>query len=441
MSEETNSTVQGVKAADNSGSAAGKKAKKTKESLIGATVSAPIDAPAAKGLGSHKAARVKPTKKKRAKVPGVASGRGARRKAGRKPYPVAAFADVMPLAEGIVKHAAGQQVKRTTLLKTMGLPETAASTRNLITNSNKYGVTEGSHSAEFLKLTPKGAMATSAKVPPAERKKALFAVAIGDVEEFNLLYERCRGNPMLAPRVLHDELADLHEGDRQACVDVFTSNVKWLGMLVAREGAEYLMTVEEWMGQPVQARAADLNVSTVSSAATAGPHGDSAPVDYDKVCFIVSTIKEAGSAERTHADVVMNQYVEKSLDGTNLKAVRADKIDDQGMISRQIIDYIIHSKLVVVDLSFHNPNVFYELALRHVTGKPTVQISRGCDRLPFDVGNARTIQIDTSDGYTMVREIDTVRSQIATAIRSALANGESRDNPILAYCPTAKFTV
>lgn len=385
-------------------------------------------------------AQAKSGKKRKKKSAGAARSNGERKR-GRKPYPVVAFAEVLPLAEGIMKHAGGQPVKRTTLLETMQLPETSLTTRNLITNSNKYGITEGNHSAETLKLTPKGAIAVDPKAKAADRSKARFDIAVADVEEFKVLYEKCKGNALLAPRVLHDVLTGVDEGDRQACVDVFTSNVKFLGMLVPRDGAEYLMTLEEWLGSKPA-------LATVAAPTTAAPGADSAPaatdgaaVDYDKVCFIVSTIKDANTPERTHADAILNQYIEKSLDGTGLKAVRADKIGEPGMISRQIIEYVIKAKLVVVDLSFHNPNVFYELALRHVTGKPTVQVTRASDRLPFDVGNARTIPIDTSDGYTMVREIDTIRSQIATAIRSALANGESRDNPILTYCPNAKFVI
>jgi len=385
-------------------------------------------------------AKTKAALKAKGKARGGPRANGARKR-GRKPYPVVAFADVLPLAEGIMKHAGGQPVKRTTLLETMRLPETSLTTRNLITNSNKYGVTEGNHSAEILKTTPKGATAVDPKAKPVDRSKARFDIAVGDVEEFNVLYEKCKGNALSAPRVLHDVLTGVDEGDRQACVDVFTSNVKFLGMLMPRDGAEYLMTLEEWLGSKPASAATTVTAVTVPSTDGTAAALDGTSVDYDKVCFIVSVIKDANSPERTHADAILNQYIEKSLDGTGLKAVRADKIGDPGMISRQIIEYVIKSKLVVVDLSFHNPNVFYELALRHVTGKPTVQVTRKLDPLPFDVGNARTIPIDTSDGYTMVREIDTIRSLIATAIRSALANGESRDNPILTYCPNAKFIV
>jgi len=397
----------------------------------------------AKNTTTHPAkppAPVKSVKKRKKKNAGRARIDGERKR-GRKPYPIVTFTDVLPLAEGIFTHSPTQPVKRATLLGLLGKDANTDSSRLLIINSGKYGLTSGGKDAEFVSLTPRGLLAVNTKTSRADRLKARFELAIGDVEAFKLLYEKRKGNNMPAPAILHDDLQDLDSGDRKSCADVFTSNVKFLGMLVPRDGAEYLMTLEEWLGSNPASAATTVTAVTVPSTDGTAAALDGTTVDYDKVCFIVSVIKDANSPERTHADAILNQYIEKSLDGTGLKAVRADKIGEPGMISRQIIEYVIKSKLVVVDLSFHNPNVFYELALRHVTGKPTVQVTRKLDPLPFDVGNARTILIDTSDGYTMVRDIDTIRSLIATAIRSALANGESRDNPILTYCPNAKFIV
>lgn len=395
---------------------------------------------AAKAHAAQPSAQARGGKKRKKKSAGAARTNGERKR-GRKPYPVVSFADVLPLAEGIMKYAGGQPVKRTTLLETMGLPETSLTTRNLITNSNKYGVTEGNHSAETLKLTTKGAIAVDTRAKAADRNKARFDIAVGDVEEFNALYEKTKGNALLAPRVLHDVLTGVDEGDRQACVDVFTSNVKFLGMLVPRDGAEYLMTVEEWIGsKPPSANAAA--TMTVAPSTDGTPTAtDTARVDFDKMCFVISTIKEDGSEQRKHADMIFSQYVARALEGTGLKPERADKIGDPGMISKQIIEYILKAKLVVADLSFHNPNVFYELALRHVTGKPTVHLTRTQDKPPFDVGNFRAITIDTTSVETAVMQLDTLRAEIGTAITKTLANGESRDNPILTHCPTAKFVV
>ena len=109
------------------------------------------------------------------------------------------------------------------------------------------------------------------------------------------------------------------------------------------------------------------------------------------------------------------------------------------MISGQVIEYILKSRLVVADLSFHNPNVFYELCLRHVTGRPTVHIIRKGDKIPFDIGNFRTIEIAMDDKYHLVAELDVYRAEIANQARQVLASDHSRDNPILAFCPNARF--
>jgi hypothetical protein len=63
------------------------------------------------------------------------------------------------------------------------------------------------------------------------------------------------------------------------------------------------------------------------------------------------------------------------------------------MITGQVIDHVSRAKLVIADLSFANPNVYYELALRHATRKPIVQVIRTSDRLPFNVGQFRTVTI------------------------------------------------
>jgi hypothetical protein len=381
-------------------------------------------------------------KKNRRKKTTRSNGSAAEtRKRGRKSYPVVGFADVLELAEGIMRHNAGLPVKRETLLGTMKLEVNALSTRNLITNSSKYGLTEGSHSAPTLKLTPKGKIAVDSKGKRIDQMKARFELAIADVPEFNSLYEKRKGSNMPAPEMLHDDLQEVDSGDRKPCADVFISNAKYLGLLTERDGAQYLMTVDEWLGASGAGWTAPTDSALPSSAGDSQATSDPAVTDYDRICFVLSTIKDTGSDERKHADMVLSQYVERALEGTGLRPVRADKIGDPGMISKQIIEHIVHSKLVLADLSFHNPNVFYELALRHVTGKPTVHLIQDSDRIPFDIGNFRTIKIDTNDKYKMVSELDTLRAEISTAIRQALANGESRDNPILTFCPNAKFVM
>ena len=110
------------------------------------------------------------------------------------------------------------------------------------------------------------------------------------------------------------------------------------------------------------------------------------------------------------------------------------------MITAQIIVCILKSKLGIADLSFHNPNVFYELCLRHVCRLPTVQIIRKADKLPFDLEQFRTIQIDTTNIYTMVPNLQTYKAEVSTQVRQALKDPDSTDNPVSTYYPNLKAT-
>jgi hypothetical protein len=92
--------------------------------------------------------------------------------------------------------------------------------------------------------------------------------------------------------------------------------------------------------------------------------------------------------------------------------------------------------LVIADLSFHNPNVFYELAIRHAARLPIVQLIRVGDRLPFDVHQMRTIVVDNRDIYSLVPKIETYRSELGNQVRRALAAEAETDTPIFIYFPT-----
>jgi hypothetical protein len=111
------------------------------------------------------------------------------------------------------------------------------------------------------------------------------------------------------------------------------------------------------------------------------------------------------------------------------------------MITRQVIEHILRARLVIADLSFHNPNVFYELALRHATRLPVVQIVRVGDSIPFDVGQMRTVRVDNSTIYSLVPKIETYQSEIASQVRRALESEAEIDTPISTYFPGFRVSI
>ncbi len=116
-----------------------------------------------------------------------------------------------------------------------------------------------------------------------------------------------------------------------------------------------------------------------------------------------------------------------------LRVVRADHIDNPGLITGQVIQHLLRSRLVIADLSFHNPNVFYELAIRHATGKPTVLVCRAQDALPFDISDLRTVRIDMTDIHSFITQMETWRAELTNMSRRALEEPAASVNPLTAF--------
>lgn len=79
--------------------------------------------------------------------------------------------------------------------------------------------------------------------------------------------------------------------------------------------------------------------------------------------------------------------------GTELKAVRADNMDQPGSITDGIVEHILGSRVVIVDLAGLNPNVLYEMGIADSFGIPTVRLSDDPGRLPFDAKDHNAIEL------------------------------------------------
>jgi len=358
-------------------------------------------------------------------------------------FPASSFEDALLLAEAIQKYAAGHKIRRLTLFDHLQKAPDSGWSRQLVTNSSRYGLTTGSYQAEFLELTPDGKTATSPDTPAREALAARFKLAIAQVEPFAKLYEQFKGNKVPNASVMRDYLIEqgYAEAEVAECVDTFLVNLKFLGILRTLSGAERLLSIEHVLEELPSGSLRAGRASLSSDVTVAEPTGVShEAMDWSKICFYIAPIGVDGSEHRKHSDLFLSSIVEPALEEFGLHVIRADQIGRAGMISRQVIEHIVRSKLVIADLSFHNPNVFYELALRHACRLPTVQIIRTSDKLPFDLEQVRTVRIDTSDIYTLVPQIQTHQSEIATQVRRAMSEGEAVDNPIVSFFPSLKVT-
>lgn len=141
-----------------------------------------------------------------------------------------------------------------------------------------------------------------------------------------------------------------------------------------------------------------------------------------KRCFVISPIGAEDSESRRRSDQVFNYIISPAANQTGHVVTRADKIAESGIINSQIIQRIVEDELVIADLTDMNPNVFYELAIRHSIRKPFVQIMQKGQTIPFDVAGARTIFFDH-------RDLDSVEESKKQIIAQIL-NSEKSDGPV-----------
>jgi hypothetical protein len=140
----------------------------------------------------------------------------------------------------------------------------------------------------------------------------------------------------------------------------------------------------------------------------------------------VSPIGDEGTEVRRRSNQILQHIVEPAAKECGYETVRADEISKPGMITSQVIQHLIDDPLVIADLAGHNPNVFYELAIRHAVRKPVVQLGKVGENIPFDVAQSRTIKIDHQDLDSAMR----ARQKLVDQIRAVEKNPEEADNPI-----------
>ena len=146
----------------------------------------------------------------------------------------------------------------------------------------------------------------------------------------------------------------------------------------------------------------------------------------EKVAFVISPIGGPNSPTRKRADQILNHVIEPIVSDLGYKPVRADKISKPGVITSQIISHLLDDPLVIADLTGQNPNVFYELAVRHTVKKPIIQMIQEGERIPFDVSTTRTIQINHQD----LDSVDKAKRELRRQIKAVEKDPTLVDSPI-----------
>ncbi len=333
---------------------------------------------------------------------------------------------------------AGKSATWEAVAQALDIGAQSANTKYVMWAAEGYGLITREGNTLTLSETGRKIVAPTYEGEDAEAKvKALLTPAI-----LSKFYSDYNGYPLPSqihlPNVLESKYQIPRERVSEA-VEIIMENARFAGILTQPATGEQPKIQLSRDGMANIPQKSEIAAAETDESALTDEGKGSA--DWDKVCFYITPIGDEGSENRRHADMMLKHLIEPVFRELGFRVVRADKIERSGLITQQIFEHLARAKISVADLSFANPNAFYELGVRHMTRQPTIQIIRKGDRIPFDVSQGRTISIDTSDVYTVMDRLQSARRELAEYAKAILSSKPSDQNeasPVDVYLPGLK---
>jgi tetratricopeptide (TPR) repeat protein len=156
------------------------------------------------------------------------------------------------------------------------------------------------------------------------------------------------------------------------------------------------------------------------------------------LCFVLMPFgnkKDPGGGPDIGFDAIYDQAIRPAIEGAGMEPVRADEERTGGIIHKPMYERLLLCDYAVADLTTANPNVYYELGIRHAARPATtLAIFARQQMLPFDVNFLRALPYELGDGNRFsAREADLLRSALQNRLRElrdyALEEGAT-DSPL-----------
>jgi len=161
----------------------------------------------------------------------------------------------------------------------------------------------------------------------------------------------------------------------------------------------------------------------------------------NNTCFVIMPIGTQTIGETIITEKELREKYDHIIKNAVLKAdptlevIRSDDEVDPGSISNDILTKLMHSRYVIADITYPNPNVFYELGLRHAIRTGTTLIREKCESsIPFDISHLRYTEY-TSD----ITGMDKLAIKLKRRFEFFEKNPQKPDNQFLELCSVTNY--
>ncbi len=123
-----------------------------------------------------------------------------------------------------------------------------------------------------------------------------------------------------------------------------------------------------------------------------------------KVCFVIMPFTDPEGYEKGHFKKIYEQIFKPAIEEAGYTAFRMDENSESTLIQAKIYNHLINEPMVLCDLSSKNPNVLYELGIRHAYDKPVVLVQEEGQNHIFDIAGLTTVSYRKNRLYDEVVE-------------------------------------
>lgn len=155
-----------------------------------------------------------------------------------------------------------------------------------------------------------------------------------------------------------------------------------------------------------------------------------------KICFVIMGFgkkTDPSTGKTLDLDKTYKNIIQPAVLLSEYECVRADEIQDSGIIDRSMYALLIQSDLVIADISTFNPNAIYELGIRHAV-KPfsTIVLKEKEGKVPFDLDHTRTFKYTHLGEDIGSDEAERCVKDLSNLINTVSKNQQT-DSPLYEY--------
>lgn len=135
-------------------------------------------------------------------------------------------------------------------------------------------------------------------------------------------------------------------------------------------------------------------------------------------------------------DALYFDHIKPTVQGVGLSCVRADELEDGGIILKAALSAAINSDVMIADVSSGSPNVLYDVGIRHASNPaPTLVIFNSRTLLPFNISGNYAL-LYTVEGEQLTNdESKAFRESLKRALEQAKGGAGRFKSPVHEFFP------